>query len=124
MCYTGGPSVQFLPLPVPDPKRPWGSKECKNCNGFCTGHFICLEKVLAIDSSYLPAAYTYLLVLLSRKAFEKAQKESRNLNSEEVEEVAKQTLLSTEDVEMWVTHLDSVRKRRQAGAHKAAATRK
>ena len=25
--YTGGPSVQFLPLPVPDPKRPWGSKE-------------------------------------------------------------------------------------------------
>ena len=25
--YTGGPSVQFLPLPVSDPKRPWGSKE-------------------------------------------------------------------------------------------------
>ena len=35
-----------------------------------------------------------------------------------------QTLLSTEDVEMWVTHLDSVKKRRQAGARKAAATRK
>ena len=25
---------------------------------------------------------------------------------------------------MWVTHLDSVKKRRQAGAHKAGATRK
>ena len=34
------------------------------------------------------------------------------------------TLLSTEDVEMWVTLLDSVNKRRQAGARKAAATRK
>ena len=32
--YNGGPSVQFLPLPVPDPERPWGSKKCKNCNGF------------------------------------------------------------------------------------------
>ena len=46
------------------------------------------------------------------------------MNSEDVEELAKQTLLSTEDVEMWVTHLDSVKKRRQAGARKAAATRK
>ena len=53
---------------------------------------------------------------------EKAQKNSRDLNSEDVEE-QKQTLLSTEDGEMWVTHLDSVKKRRQAGARKAAATR-
>ena len=46
------------------------------------------------------------------------------MNSEDVEEVPKQILLSTEDVEMWVTHLDSVKKQRQAGARKAAATRK
>ena len=39
------------------------------------------------------------------------------MNSEDVEELPKQTLLSTEDV-------DSVKKRRQAGARKAAATRK
>ena len=46
------------------------------------------------------------------------------MDSEDVEELAKQTLLSTEDVEMWVTHLDSVKKRRQAGVRKAAAKRK
>ena len=46
------------------------------------------------------------------------------MDSEDVEELAKQTLLSTEDVEMWVTQLDSVKKRRQAGARKAAAKRK
>ena len=45
-----------------------------------------------------------------KKSFEKAQKESRDLDSEGVEELAKQTLLSSEDVEMWVTHLDSVNK--------------
>ena len=46
------------------------------------------------------------------------------MNSEDVEERAKQTLQSTEDVEMCVTHLDSVKKRRRAGARKAAATKK
>ena len=46
------------------------------------------------------------------------------MNSEDVEELPKQTLLSNEDAEMWVTHLDSVKKRRQAGARKVAATRK
>ena len=46
------------------------------------------------------------------------------MNSEDVEELAKQTLLCTEDVEMWVTHLDSAKKQRQAGARKAATTRK
>ena len=69
-------------------------------------------------SSYFPPC------TVIKKSFEKAQKESQDLNSEDVEELAKQTLLNTEDVEMWVTHLDSVKKRRQAGAHKAAATRK
>ena len=59
-------------------------------------------------SSYFPPSAVF------KKSFEKAQKKSRDLDSEDVEELAKQTLLSTEDVEMWVTHLDSVKKRRQA----------
>ena len=69
-------------------------------------------------SSYFPPS------TVIKKSFEKAQKESRDLDSEDVEELAKQTLLSIEDVEMWVTHLDSATRRRQTGAHKAAATRK
>ena len=86
---------------------------------------MCLEKALATDSIDLPAAHTSLLVLLSRKALRKLTvKEGRDLDSEDVEELAKQTLLSTEDVEMQVTYLDSVKKRRQAGARKVAATRK
>ena len=68
-------------------------------------------------SSYFPPS------TVIKKSFEKAQKENRDLDSEDVE-LGKQTLLSTADVEMWVTHLDSVKKRRQAGAPKAAAKRK
>ena len=83
--------------------------------GFARGT-LCLEKVLATNSSDLPAARTYTPSTAIKNSFEKAQKESRGLDSGDVEELTKQTLLSAEDVEMWVTHLDSVKKRRQAGA--------
>ena len=51
-------------------------------------------------SSDFPAAHTYPPCTVIKKSFEKAQKQSRDLNSEDVEELAKQTLLSTEDIEM------------------------
>ena len=83
-----------------------------------------MEKVFATDSSDLPAAHTYLPSTVIKKSFEKAQKESRDLNLEDAGELAKQTLRSTEDVEMWVTHSVSAKNRRQACARKAAATGK
>ena len=43
----------------------------------------------------LPAARTYPPSTVIKKSFETAQKESRDLNSEDVDELAKQTLLST-----------------------------
>ena len=45
-------------------------------------------------SSYFPPS------TVIKKSFEKAQKESRDLDSEDVEELAKQTLLSTDNIEM------------------------
>ena len=41
--------------------------------------------------------------------------------SEEAEDLGTQTVLSCEDMEMWVTHLDAVRNRGKAGASKVAA---
>ena len=38
--FSSGPYVSYLPLPVPDPARPWGSKDCSTCNGPCCGHFM------------------------------------------------------------------------------------
>ena len=34
--YEGGP-ITHLPLPVPDPDRPWGNSSCATCDGFCAG---------------------------------------------------------------------------------------
>ena len=88
--YAGGPSLQLLPLPVPVPKRPWGSKECKNCNGFARGTLCALKTLFkTTDRSDLPAAHTYPPSTVIKKSFEKAQRENRGLDSEEVEGLAK-----------------------------------
>ena len=42
----------------------------------------------------------------------------------EIEQSAKQTLLRSNEVEIWVRHLSDARKHRQAGAQKATAKRK
>lgn len=122
--YSGGPSVQFLPFPVPDPKRCWGSKNCETCSGFCAGHFMGLEQVLSLEARDLLECHTYPPSTVMKNVFNKAEKEKRQLSSVEVEELARKTLLSTEEVKMWITHLSLVKKRRQEGARKAAATRK
>ena len=38
MWYPGGPPPTHLPLPLPDPNRPWG-KSCTTCKDVCTGHY-------------------------------------------------------------------------------------
>ena len=43
--YPGDPPISHLPLPVPDPERPWGSNSCSRCTGFCSSHY----KTLLVD---------------------------------------------------------------------------
>ena len=37
--YPQGLSLDKLPLPVPDPKKPWSSTSCSTCSGFFAGHY-------------------------------------------------------------------------------------
>ena len=37
--YPGGPSLNCLPFPFPDPSRPWSDPKCTVCKGFCDGHY-------------------------------------------------------------------------------------
>ena len=50
--YDGDLSVSIIPLPIPNPNRPWGGAHCKQCNGTCYGHF--LKPPGAISSSLPP----------------------------------------------------------------------
>ena len=34
------PLISHLPLPIPDPARPWGSANCNECKGTCARHFL------------------------------------------------------------------------------------
>ena len=36
--YENGPVLSYIPVPIPDPKRPWGGK-CQECTTFCSGHY-------------------------------------------------------------------------------------
>ena len=45
--YEGGPSVNKLLLPVPDPKRPWGDTNCPDCKGTCPGHYLKPAEILS-----------------------------------------------------------------------------
>ena len=46
--YPGGPSVSYVPFPVPDPARPYGMEEYTSCKGEeCTGHFLPRRDVIA-----------------------------------------------------------------------------
>ena len=47
--FPGGPEVAFIPLPIPDPKQPWGSTNCIKCDGVCYGHYLSSN-----EKSHLP----------------------------------------------------------------------
>ena len=50
--FPGGPNLDYIPFPVPDPAKPWGNPNCEKCAGFCAGHFLDPEAAVL---STLPA---------------------------------------------------------------------
>ena len=58
------------------------------------------------------------------EALKNAERKGCNLSGEEKLALAKETLLTEEDVEMRLQHLSDVSTRRKEGAKKAAATRR
>ena len=47
--FHGGPTVNQIPMPVPDPNHPWSNSSCDKCDGFCCGHFLNPEDALKSD---------------------------------------------------------------------------
>lgn len=122
--YEHGPDLTYFPAPVPDPKRPWGGK-CQECSGFCSGHYMSpkdhqeyVKKHGSKDVCCKPPS-----LIIKEKFYEKMKKGTR-LADEDLEGVAKKTLLSLEELQMHVEHLRSTAERRREGAKKAAVTRK
>lgn len=121
--FPNCPSLEYFPIPIPDPNRPWGG-DCSQCQGTCTGHFLSPDEHL---EHYRKHGRDGMMFKPPSKILGEVHKELSTkkieLNKEKVTELAKKTLLSTDDIQMWLEHLDEVRKNRVEGAKKAAAAK-
>lgn len=118
--YSGGPPLSFLPLPEVDPKRPFGSSDCSQCKGVCTGHYL---KPEPLRESFDSGTY-----ITSKPPSEVLLSTMKNLKYEipdetGILELSREVLLSPEDTRMWCEHLCQVHRNRVSGAKKKAMTK-
>lgn len=72
--FTGDPSVDYFPLPVPDVTCKWGNTDCSRCQGkICYGHFLAPESV--IHSNTAPLAKPPSVII--KEAFEQLLRERK-----------------------------------------------
>ena len=83
-----------------------------------------LEQVLAMEGNVSDVCNPQHPSTVIKEAFIKAEIAKQKLTPLDVEEFAQKTVLSTEEVEIWLKHMALVKKRRQEAARKTAATRK
>ena len=113
--YEGGPPLSFIPLPVQDPKRLPGNLECPECKGVCNGHYLKPDNhLLNLRQCTQPVCMPPSDVIKTCEAKTDSQ----------VEQLARDVLLSKEDVLIWANHLETVTRNRKQAAIKAAATRR
>ena len=116
--YEGGPPVSCIPLPIPDPDRPWGGSNCDKCKGACYGHFLKPSESLTSSLSPMTVPPSGLL----KQAFLALRKYPPS--HDECVALSKKVLLSPDQVRMWLEHLHTIDQNRKRGAKRAAATRR
>ena len=122
--YPNGPPLEYFPLPIPDPNRPWGG-DCSQCKGIYPGHFLSTEDNIAHYRKHGKESMMFEPPSkILGEAHKKACKNKVELNEEQITALAKETLLPLEDVQMWLEHLNEVQKNRVEGAKRAAVKRK
>ena len=111
--------MDYLPLPIINHSYPWGSNDCHKCPGrICYGHFLTPEA--AEQSNETPMRKPPSQIL--KEAFRNLK--GREPSDTETQELSRATLLPPGEVEVWLTHLQSIQLNRKRGAEKAAATRR
>ena len=118
--YDGGPPLSYLPIPIPDSGKAWGS-DCERCIGTCAGHYLSpannvkLIQVNSGNGSCIQPPSVTIRKFLGKKEV---------VTDDEIKNLSTITLLKMTEVKMWIDHLLCIRKRRKHGASKAAEMRK
>ena len=105
--YSGGPLISHLPLPIPDPARPWDNASCNECTGTCAGHF--LPPQIYLLSPIPPMRKPPSTVIKEKFDKLKSYPPSESVCAEIAAEIAKEVLLSVDNVRMWLDHLHNVK---------------
>ena len=117
--YEGGPPLAYVPIPILDPERPWGS-HCHSCVGFCSGHYLS-----PVDNfKWVQENGTGSCVQPPREVIGNFIKQGGEVTDEEYKSLAQKTALSETDVRLWVDHLKHIQTKRKQGARKAAEKRR
>ena len=120
LWYPGGPHLRYVPIPTPDPDRPYGG-QCQDCEGVCSGHYLKPDKLWqhANSGGELGNPQPPSDVILA------VYREHKSVPSEAIiQQVARSVLLSCEEVKFWFDHLHQTHENRRKGAQKAAQTRR
>lgn len=115
--YPLGPSIKYLPIPVPDPERHWGRSNCLECCGLCNGHYMKPENLATADDEGT-AGEAPPSAIIREFFFKKSPMDC------DITELAKRVLLPICEIEIWLEHLKEVQHNRKRGAAQAAITRK
>lgn len=121
--YDNGPPLTYVPVPIPDPRRPWGG-DCNNCAGFCAEHFLRPEEHKDyVEEFGVGGCMVKPPSVIIQQAFYNLIKNDDVLSDSHVQEVAKRTQLSVEELNMHVDNLRLMAQRRKEGAEKEACTK-
>ena len=124
LWYVNGPSLTYVPVPIADPKRPWGGN-CNECITACAGHYLKPEehKEFVTKNGVTQCIFQPPSVII-KKEFYELVKNDATLTEEHLLDVAKRTMLPLDELKMHVDHLRLTAERRKEGAKKAAITKK
>ncbi|XP_028404007.1 inhibitor of growth protein 5-like [Dendronephthya gigantea] len=121
--FEDGPSLVDIPLPIPDPARPWEGN-CAKCTSGCHGHFMApAESLEHIQKNGYKDCMLNPPSEVIKKAFDLSRKQKTTLSATHIKDLAKQTLLPECDISFWLQHLKGIEERRAEGVKKAKATR-
>ena len=113
--FENGPPISYLPFPVPDTKKTWGSEGCDSCTGFCSGHYLKPEEAYLQRSRCVSEPPLQILSKLHKSV-------QGSVPEQPLLAKAKEVQLSMSDVKFWMQHLDTIHENRKKGAQKALKT--
>lgn len=119
--YPNGPPLSYIPIPTPDPNRPYGRDDCSDCKGKCSGHYMKPSQLWEHVSRRGNVAEAMPPSEVIRMTYQ----QYKDIPPKDiVEKTAEKVLLPLEEVEMWFEHVKTTAENCARGAKRAAETRR